>query len=329
MSDTLLPGSEPSAVAVEGVRFALHRGGSSSRTTPVLLLHGVPETSLAYRHLFPVLAADRLVLAPDLKGLGGSEVGGPYDVPTLVRELAALILHEVDGPVDVVGHDWGGVLALALSNARPDLVRRLVVINAPYKKINLVRAFHIPLFSLPGLPELVFRLAGRRLVDTMLRVAWKSKTPLDVEIRDCYLAAYADPKRVAAMLGYYRASTRSQLTRRRAPVTDKQASAPTGLGRLGLWGAADPVMTMAIGESVCRDLGPAAELVALPGVGHFPLEEAPADSVRIISRFLDARGVDLPVAATISLLDSDTHDSDTHDSDTHDSDSQDADVTES
>ena len=75
-------------------------------------------------------------------------------------------------------------------------------------------------------------------------------------------------------------------------------------------------MTMAIAESVCRDLGPAAELVALPGVGHFPLEEAPEDSVRIICRFLDAAGpadVDLPVAATISLLDADLTDADVTD----------------
>ena len=65
-------------------------------------------------------------------------------------------------------------------------------------------------------------------------------------------------------------------------------------------------MTMAIAESVCHDLGPAAELVALPGIGHFPLEEAPEDSVRAITRFLDATGagdVDLTVAATISLHD--------------------------
>jgi pimeloyl-ACP methyl ester carboxylesterase len=318
MSQTLTPESEPIAVAVEGVRFALHRGGTRSRTSPlvpVVLLHGVPQTSLAYRHLFPVLAADRLVLAPDLKGLGGSETGGPYDVPTLVRELAALVLHEVDGPVDVVGHDWGGVLALALSDARPDLVRRLVVINAPYRKINLFKAFHIPLLSLPGLPEVVFRLSGRRLVDAMLRAAWKAKIPLEPEIRDSYAAAYADPKRVSAMLGYYRASTRARFTRARRSEPDRPT--PTGLGRLILWGAADPVMTMAIAESVCRDLGPLAELVALPGVGHFPLEEAPEDSVRIICRFLDASGardVDLPVAATISLLDSALTDVDLTDS---------------
>jgi epoxide hydrolase 4 len=262
-----------------------------------------------------VLAKDRLVLAPDLKGLGGSEIGGPYDVPTLVRELAALVLHEVDGPVDVVGHDWGGVLALALAAARPDLVRRLVVINAPYRKINLVRAFHIPLFSLPGLPEVVFRIRGRGIVDAMLKLAWKSETPLEPEVRDRYIAAYAAPQRVSAMLGYYRASTRRQLAQlRRRRTADRSGPPPTGLGRLILWGAADPVMTMAIAESVCRDLGPAAELVALPGVGHFPLEEAPEDSVRIICRFLDATGagdVDLPVAAAISLLDADLSDAET------------------
>lgn len=305
MSESLLPGAVRAEVAVEGVRFAVHRGGPAEPSRqPVLLLHGVPQTSAAFRHLFPVLAADRQVIAPDLKGLGESEARGPYDVPTLVGELAALILHEVDGPVDVVGHDWGGVLALNLAETRPDLVRRLVVINAPYREVKLARALHIPLFLLPALPELAFRLAGRRLVEVMLRLAWRAPEPMEAHLRDRYAAAYADPQRVSAMLGYYRANVWRQLTAGRRPSGEQRT--PTGLGRLVLWGAADPVMTMPVGESVCRDLGPAAELVALPGIGHFPLEEAAEDSVRIISRFLDATGpvdVDLTVAATISLHD--------------------------
>ena len=120
--------------------------------TPLLLLHGVPETSSCWRDVAPALAAGRRVLAPDLPGLGGSSYSGPYDVPSLVAQLSALVDAEVPGGrIDVVGHDWGGSLALALAGARPELVRRIVVVNAPFRTVPL-RAFHIPLLALPALP---------------------------------------------------------------------------------------------------------------------------------------------------------------------------------
>ena len=152
--------------------------------TPVLLLHGVPETSSCWRDLAPRLAVGRRVLAPDLPGLGGSTFSGPYDVPSLVAQVAALVDGEGIARVDVVGHDWGGVLAAALAGARPDLVRRLVVANAPYRQgPPLYRAVHVPLFALPVLPEAAFRLAGRRLVELLLAAGWKAEQPLDDERR--------------------------------------------------------------------------------------------------------------------------------------------------
>ena len=75
-----LPGGTSRQVAVAGVRFALQRGGASTpgdSGTPALLLHGVPQTAQMWRELFPELARDRVVLAPDLKGLGGSEAKAP------------------------------------------------------------------------------------------------------------------------------------------------------------------------------------------------------------------------------------------------------------
>ncbi|HVA60180.1 MAG TPA: alpha/beta hydrolase [Mycobacteriales bacterium] len=281
-------------VAVEGVRFSLHRLDPSRRrrTTPVLLLHGVPQTALVWRQIAGELGTDRTVLAPDLKGLGASESTGRYDIATLVHELAALVLHEVEGPVDVVGHDWGGSLALALSAARPELVRRLVVVSAPYRHIDLLHAFHIPLFSLPLLPELTFRLGRERLVRSMIRYCWKSPTALDPQIMAAYAAAYADPGRVRAMLAYYRATTRPRLAslavgamvpsrRRRLPPSRVNAER-----RLVVWGAADPVLPLAVGEAVVRDLGPGTVFVTVPGVGHFPVEEAPETVLATIADFL-------------------------------------------
>lgn len=295
MTYGLLPGADQREVAVEGVRFAVNVAGPRRPpldATPVLLLHGVPQSAVAFRFLLPELARDRVVLAPDLKGLGGSEIAAPYDVATLVRELAALALHEFDGPVDVVGHDWGGSLAIALAGARPDLVRRLVVVNAPYRRLDLTRASYIPFFLLPGLPEVAFRLGGRRLIRWIFSRLWKVERPLDRVALTHYERVYTDPARIAAMLGYYRANLRSKvisLASGRGPGTPSRVTAD----RLVVWGAADPVLPMSVAEAAVRDLGPGTELVSFPGVGHFPLEEAAEDVVPVIARFL--RGADEPL----------------------------------
>lgn len=276
-----------SQVAVEGVRFRVHRCGPSRRrrTTPALLLHGVPQTSRMWQGLAEDLGRDRIVVAPDLKGLGGSEAVGSYDVPTLVHELAALVLHEVDGPVDVVGHDWGGALAIALAGSRPELVRRLVVVSAPYRHLDLVHGFHMPFFSLPVLPELTFAAGGRRLVEQMIRYPWKAPGgPPAAVLADA--EAYADPLRVRSMLAYYRQNLRPRLVslaRGRSPRMPTKVRAERVLV---VWGAADPVLPLPVGEAAVRDLGPETRFVTVPGAGHFPVEEAPDVVLPTITGFL-------------------------------------------
>lgn len=252
---------------VAGDTVFLLRTWGDGDGVPLLLLHGVPETSSCWRDLAPALADGRRVLAPDLPGLGGSVFSGPYDVATLVGQVSALLDAEgVCEQVDVAGHDWGGVLALGL--AETGRVRRLVVANAPYRTLPLPRAVHVPLLALPLLPEVVFRLGGARVVDLMLRAAWRSPTPLDDERREEYRAAYTGTARVRAMLGYYRAAVRRRPSRGQAglPAHAEQM--------LVLWGAADPVLPVSAGEDVVRALGPDARLVTVPGAGHFVLEEA-------------------------------------------------------
>ena len=260
--------------------------GGAHGSTPVLLLHGVPETSSCWRDVAPALAAGRRVLAPDLPGLGGSAYTGPYDVASLVEQLSALVDVEVPGGrIDVVGHDWGGSLALALAGARPGLVRRLVVANAPFRKVPL-RALHIPFFALPAAPELLFRLGGRRVVDAMLRLGWRSPTPLDEERCAEYAAAYTTRAGVTAMLSYYRAVARPRIAaalRRRHRSGTPRVRAEQALV---LWGALDPVLPISTGESVVLDLGADCVMVTVPGAGHFVVEEATGIVTQVLLDFL-------------------------------------------
>ncbi len=274
-------------VAADSV-FLVRECGADGAGTPLLLLHGVPETSSCWRDVAPALADDRRVLAPDLPGLGGSTFTGPYDMPSVATQVAALLDAEGITQADVVGHDWGGVVALALAGARPDLVRRLVVTNAPYREgPPAYRAVHIPLFALPALPELAFWLGGRRLVALMLRLGWKSATPLDAERQAEYEAAYSRPERIRACLGYYRAAARPRRGALRPGSALARALPTVRVEKaLVLWGALDPVLPISTGEAVVRDLGAGTSMTTVPGVGHFVVEEAPDVVVQVLKDFL-------------------------------------------
>lgn len=291
MSADLLPGAERHEVAVNGVRFTLHRAepARKRRTTPVLLLHGLPQTPAVWRHLLPELARDRTVLAPDLKGLGTSEHRPPYDVETLVHELAALAAHEVDQSFDVVGHGIGGTLAIELAASRPELVRRLVIVSSAHRWMEGPRALAGLLMDTPALPELVLSLAAPAVVTGAMRFGWRSEQALAPRYLQHYVTAYRHPARIEALVAYCRAVDD---LRREVPHPGGPAVALPPAGRvtadaaLVVWGTADPLTPLALAERVRADLGPDADLLEVPGAGHFPLEEAPDVVVPAIAEFL-------------------------------------------
>jgi lipase len=106
----------------------VHRYGPT-RPPQILAVHGLTGhgrrwQTLATRHL-PEFA----ILAPDLIGHGRSSWAAPWSIDANVGALAGLLDAEADGPVAVVGHSFGGAIALNLAAARPDLVAALVLLD--------------------------------------------------------------------------------------------------------------------------------------------------------------------------------------------------------
>lgn len=96
----------------------------------LLMLHGFPEYGGAWNDVALALADRYHCIAPDQRGYGTSyapEQVGAYDLQLLVGDMAALIGD--DGPVIVMGHDWGASVAYGLAMFRPDLVSHLIVAN--------------------------------------------------------------------------------------------------------------------------------------------------------------------------------------------------------
>jgi pimeloyl-ACP methyl ester carboxylesterase len=253
---------------------------------PLLLLHGFPDSSLGFRELAEALAARGYrAIAPDLRGYGLSDKPEglePYRSSAALADLAALVRWAGDGPVAVVGHDWGGTLSYCLASEHPELVSKLVVINAAHpasyaraltRSLQLLRSWYILFFQLRGVAEWLmtrhwaFRWMMRRLV---------AKKELLTEARiDAAWRELLRPGAMRAALSYYRAAFRWPI-RCPQPIT-----APT----LILWGDKDP----ALDPRLLDDLPSRITSVTVHHVaeaGHFVQWDEPELVVRELVAFL-------------------------------------------
>ncbi len=253
-----------------------------------LLLHGWPQDGTCWRSVAPALAdAGYRVVCPDLKGFGRSDAPRRgYDPATLADEISQLIRALGGRKALLVGHDWGGAVALATAFRHPGRVRALVSVSSPFRQIDLTAAWHIPLLNVPLLPELAFRFAARPLTRGALRYA----SEVDGVFGDAEVARYAGAVASAprGWLSYYRTLSRRAVVdgavrtiRRRVPLLPS----PAGPHRLRVpatvvWGARDRITPPHLAPGVAEDLD--AALVLVPGAGHFVPEEAPEPLVRAV-----------------------------------------------
>jgi pimeloyl-ACP methyl ester carboxylesterase len=115
-------------VAVDGVtlRVRVWPAADAARR-PVVLLPATGETAEDWDVVAASLQSSRTVYAVSLRGHGSSDWPGHYSIQSMADDVTGLLRQLDDGPVDLVGHSLGGLVACAIASAHPELVRRLVL----------------------------------------------------------------------------------------------------------------------------------------------------------------------------------------------------------
>lgn len=263
---------------VNGVRLHCVEAGSGP---VVVLLHGFPEFWYSWRHQIPALARARFrAIAPDLRGYNESERPAgvsSYRVATLVEDIAGLIGETGEEPACVVGHDWGGLIAWRLAALRPELVRRLAILNAPHPaayrtelKHNLgqwLRSSYIMLFQVPWLPERLLRTGDF----AMLGRAWRRQPVYAGAFTSEEIAAYKDalrrPGGLRAPIHYYRAALRHPGDLRDGPQA-------IGVPTLLIWGEQDPYLSSTLPERA-RPWVADLRIERIPDASHWVQNDVP------------------------------------------------------
>ncbi|HEY8508117.1 MAG TPA: alpha/beta hydrolase [Steroidobacteraceae bacterium] len=114
------------------VHNAIPPGGGFEEGTALLCLHQTPLTGRVFRQLLPVMGRDRSVYAPDLPGFGESD---PVPTRPTIQDYAAGVVDFLDSmrfrQIDVLGMQMGALVAAELALARPQQVRRVVLVSVP------------------------------------------------------------------------------------------------------------------------------------------------------------------------------------------------------
>jgi pimeloyl-ACP methyl ester carboxylesterase len=261
---------------VNGIRLHYVEAGEGPL---VVLLHGFPSFWRSWRHQIPALAAAGFrVVAPDMRGYNASEKPPgvrSYGMEALTADVAGLIRHAGVERASVVGHDWGGAISWYMPMRYPDLVDKLIVLNAPHpaawareirRPAQLGRALYQFFFQVPWLPEAILRARNYAAIRRGLRRAPVRPGAFGEEEIRRYVAAIGQPGALTAALNYYRAAFRQALRRGRQGMLAelRRIDAPTLL----IWGEQDPVLTVELTEGL-ETWVPSIRVERLPHASHF------------------------------------------------------------
>jgi pimeloyl-ACP methyl ester carboxylesterase len=249
-------------ITIEGQRLYYRVTGTGP---PLVLIHGYGVSGQMWNRCIPYLAQERQLFIVDLPGHGRSTLAGVWRLsevaPLLAQWLRALVLP----PVGLVGHSMGGAIAAHLAAHAPDLVERLVLVDAACLPLDRALPVMITRFA----RSMVQRGAGsypltmlRDILKPRLRLLWQAAQEMG---NSDYTAEFA------------------------------ALTLPT----LIIWGERDVLLPIATGKALAEML-PHATFVTLPASGHRPPLSQPMEFSRLVLDFLSRQRQEMIYAGASS-----------------------------
>jgi pimeloyl-ACP methyl ester carboxylesterase len=276
---------QPLEVPVGGGVLVGHQGGEGQ---PALVLHGGPAVPDYTEGLAAELGGLFSTIRYTQRGVLPSTVGGPYTIEAHAADALAVLDHFGVERAWAVGHSWGGHLALHLADSHPERLLGVIAVDP-------LGAYGSEMFA-----EMSANLARNLTADERARVDEVEELRRRGEATDDdlherfeliwpqYFADLDGVSQVPPRVGRECSrETNASIAEHFERGTILQGLPDVRLPVLFVHGELDPMPLWSVEQTAA--LVPGAEMVAIPGCGHFPWWEAPGETGRIVAGFLAAR----------------------------------------
>lgn len=267
-------------LAIDGMQVHLRDEGPRDDSVPIVLLHGTSSSLHTWDGWADSLKATRRVIRFDLPGFGltGPAPDGDYGMTAYVRFVTHVLDTLGTHRVVLAGNSLGGWIAWRVAVARPELVQRLVLVDAagyPFESQSVPLGFRLA--RIPVLNKLVQRILPRSVVEGSVRNVFGDPAKVTSALVDRYYdMARREGNRAALVARFSQARADPDTT---AIRTIRQ---PT----LIMWGERDRLIPPDNAARFARDIT-GSRVLTFATLGHVPHEEDPVVTLAAVRRFLN------------------------------------------
>ena len=266
----------------------------------IIFLHGFPQFWYMWRDQLLDFSKDYLAVAPDMRGYNLSskpEEIEKYQPHQIVEDIRALVEEHFNRKKCIlVGHDWGGVIAYPFANLHPNLVEKLIIINAPHPNIfarllsknkDQQSSSQYVLFFRSQNAEGYLSASNYK---NILGIIVTPEMEFTEDDKQMYINAWSQPGALTGGLNYYRAGGLkppsqgeriNDLTEKQLELSPVMINVPT----LVIWAEKDTALTTHNLEGLDEYI-PELKIKRIPEGSHWIINERPDKINSLIREFL-------------------------------------------